>query len=107
MTTTTAIAGAATKQAAYTAELVSYHCAFYFERIFELFCDIKPELACGICIYWRQGFGKFAASQVARGSPWCNSQLKYVVQNAIDGLSKFFTYMARGPQDDNQITENK
>jgi hypothetical protein len=107
MTTTTAIAGATTKQAAYTAELVSYLDIIDLAQIFQLLCNIKPDVTSSICIYWCQGFGKFAVSQVARGSPWCNSQLKYVVQNAIDGLSKFFTYMARGPQDDNQITENK
>jgi hypothetical protein len=30
MATTTAIAATATKQAAYTAKLVPYHCVFYF-----------------------------------------------------------------------------
>jgi hypothetical protein len=107
MTTTTAIAGTATKPEASSAWLVSYHDIFYLVRIFLVLCNIKPDVTSGICIYWRQGFGKFARSQVARGSPWCNSQLQGVYQKTIDGLIEFFTYMAREPQDDNEITENK
>lgn len=105
MTTTTAIAGTATKPGASTAWLVSYHGVFFLTRIFQVLSDIKPDLTFGICIYWRQGFGKLTGFQVARGSPRFNYELQGVYQKVIDGLIEFFTYIVREPQDSNLLPD--